>query len=58
MTLIFSSIVYPTESSQKNGYLLASSLREFGGSMSNNPILYYIPNMGKGLNESIENKFA
>ena len=56
MSLLFASIIHPTDTSQKNGYLLASSLREFGGTMANNPIHYYVPNTGSSLKESIENK--
>ena len=56
MDLLFTSIIHPTDNSQKNGYLLASSLREFGGSMSKNPIRYYVPNKGVPLKESVENR--
>ena len=56
MSLLFASIIHPTETSQKNGYLLASSLREFGGLMAKNPVCYYVPNTESSLNESIENK--
>ncbi len=52
--LAYASIMFPTEHSQTNGILLASSIREFGGSMSPLPIWFYVPDIGMSIDSEVE----
>jgi hypothetical protein len=56
--LIFSSIIYPTESSQRNTLLWADSIRSFAGSMAQTPIWLYVPEYGKQLSPNIRDELA
>jgi len=54
--LIFTSIVFPSKSSEQNALLLTESIRAFAGSLSKNPIWCFVPNSGKQLSTSVKNK--
>ena len=47
--LVFSSIIYPGKSSESNSLLLAESIRDFGGALSDRPIWFFAPNLGREL---------
>ncbi len=54
--LIFSSIVYPRRSSEKNALLLAESVRAFAGSLSRSPIWCYTPEIEEPLSQAFMDK--
>ncbi|MFB0509261.1 MAG: hypothetical protein ACETVX_02080 [bacterium] len=56
--LIFSSILFPTESSQSNALLLADSIRTFAGSLAQTPIWFFVPEYGKQLSPEIKEKLV
>ncbi|UCG91400.1 MAG: hypothetical protein JSV97_10010 [candidate division WOR-3 bacterium] len=56
--LIFASIVFPTESSEKNVLLLVESIRAFAGSLSQVPIWCLMPEYGKQLSTTTQDKLA
>ncbi len=56
--IIFSSIVYPTESSQRNALLLVDSIRTFAGAMAQTPIWFFIPEYGKDLSPKIKEELV
>lgn len=45
--IIFSTIVYPVESSEANALLLAESIRTFGGALAQARVWCYVPDYGK-----------
>ena len=54
--LIFTSIAYPTESSEKDAVLLAESIRTYAGSLSQAPIWYFVPKIGREFSELVKKK--
>lgn len=52
--LIFSSILFPTESSQRNALLLADSIRSLAGSLAQTPVCFFVPEYGKELSPNIK----
>lgn len=55
--LVFSSVVYANEFSERGAILLAESVRAFAGGVSRAPIWYFIPDYGKKLSAHAEKKF-
>ncbi len=47
--LVFSSIVYPGKASESNSLLLAESIRDFGGSLSDQTIWFFAPKLDRDL---------
>jgi len=45
---VFVSVVYPTETSQKQAILLADSIRTFGGALAQAPLWWYVPGYAAG----------
>ncbi len=56
--LIFTSIVFPTKSSETNELLLVESIRAFAGSLSQVPIWCFVPKYGKQLSTNIKDKLV
>lgn len=54
--LLFASVVLPTESSETNAVLLAASIREFGGSLAQVPICFFVPEYGEQLTTATRDK--
>ncbi len=54
--LVFTSIVFPSKSSETNALLLAESLRAFAGSLSQARIWCFTPDYGKQLSTIIKEK--
>ncbi|MDF1540231.1 MAG: hypothetical protein P1Q69_15155 [Candidatus Thorarchaeota archaeon] len=52
----FTSIAYPTESGEKDAVLLAESIRTYAGLVSQAPIWYFIPKIGREFSDSAKNK--
>ena len=50
--MIFASIVYPRRSLEMNALLLAESIRAFAGSLSQNPIWCFTPEIGEPLSKA------
>ncbi|MEJ2208003.1 MAG: hypothetical protein P8129_03080 [Anaerolineae bacterium] len=46
--LVLVSVVYPTETSQKQAILLADSIRTFGGDLARVPLWWYVPRYTPG----------
>jgi hypothetical protein len=56
--LIFTTVVYPTQRSETDALLLVESIRAFAGSLSQAPIWCFVPQYGKELSASIEQRLA
>jgi hypothetical protein len=54
--LIFGSVVYPTEFSERSAVLLAESIRSLAGSLSKAPVWYFLPDYGKKLSSPVHKK--
>lgn len=56
--LIFSSIIYPTKTSETNAILLAASIRNFAGILSQRQIWYFKPEYGKDISKTTRSKLS
>lgn len=56
--LIFTTVVYPVPPSETNALLLMESIRAFAGSFAHAPIWCFVPQYGKKLSESFENRLG
>jgi hypothetical protein len=56
MKLLFTSIVFPSRSSEQNALLLTESIRTFAGSLSQTPIWFFMPEQGRQLSKSVKEK--
>jgi len=56
--LTYASMVVPREDSETNAILLAESIRNFAGGLSENPIRVYTPGDGATLSESFRERLA
>jgi len=54
--LIFASIIFPSRSSETNALLLAESIRAFAGSLSQAPIMFFIPENGEQLSSAVRDR--
>ncbi len=52
--VVYAATVYPTETSEANALILANSIRQRGGSLSECPIWFFTPFYGKALSEQTE----
>ena len=54
--VIFASVVLPNKLSETDAVLLAASIREFGGSLANAPIWFFMPEYGEQLTTATTTK--
>lgn len=55
-SILFTSVVFPSTSSETNAVLLAASIREYAGSLAHAPICFFVPEYGEQLTMATRNK--